>query len=108
MINESMEYAQYFQPEQEVRIGIHLVDNKFLDDCASIMFIEEDCIHIELDRDVPVGVVMKRGAESVITSLGGWMYCRCRAVLEETLARRELKLRFRGPVIIRQQREYFR
>ncbi len=108
MISESTEYIKYFHPEQEVGIDFHHDGKRKFDNFGIIRSIEKDCVHIEFHRELPSGIVFRSEAESVITSLGGWLHCCCRAVLEENMDSKNFKLRFRGPVIIRQQREYFR
>jgi len=108
MISESTEYGRYFQPGQRIGIGIHHDGKNIFDDYATVRLIDNDCIHIEMDRDLPSGVVFKTEAEAVITSLGGWLHCRCRAVVEENKGGMNYSFRLRGPVIVRQQREYFR
>lgn len=103
------DYTQFFKGEKQVKIGIKLEDNKFLDVSALVRTLDGDKLTLELggtdpDDEMPT----KPESDVLITFWTGWSLCRCNALLIKKIHSRLVILRLTGPVIEKQAREYFR
>lgn len=102
-------YDNFFQPNDQVTIGIHLSDNSFMEDSATILYIEDDLVLLELyGRGLPDHLEARAGARIIVTSQEGWALYRCEALLDEAVTDREVRLRLTGEMEVKQRREFFR
>ena len=109
MAETAHEYKKYFTNVQQVKVGIKLTDNKFLEVGGLVRFIEGDRLTLELLGTEPVEeTAVAPGADVFITAWTGWSMFRCSAVLTQKIYSRRIFLRLTGPVIEKQTREYFR
>lgn len=103
------EYAKYIKPDQQTKIGIKLADNKFFDASGVVRSIEGDRLTLELIGNESAGErAVEPGTDVFIATWTGWSLCRCSAVLTQRINGRQVSLRLTGPVVERQNREYFR
>jgi len=109
MVETPSAYTQCFHADDTVSIGIHFPDNTFIEDSATILFIENDITLLELyGHGLPANLEARAGAEVIVTSREGWALYRCHAILEEMVTDREISLRLVGEVEVKQRREFFR
>jgi PilZN1 domain-containing protein/PilZ domain-containing protein len=109
MTPNRQKYEQFFQATDLVTVGIHLADDSFLEDSATILSLEGDLVLLELyGRGLPPQLAAQAGAPVIVTSREGWALYRCEAALAESITGREIKLRFVGKVEVKQRREFFR
>jgi PilZN1 domain-containing protein len=109
MTPNRQQYNQFFRPSDLITVGIHLADDSFLEDSATILSLEGDLALLELyGQGLPAHLAAPAGAEVVVTSREGWALYRCAALLAESITGRDIRLQFVGKVEVKQRREFYR
>lgn len=102
-------YTKYFTNDQQVKIGIKVADNKFIEVDGLVRFIEGDRITLELvGAETIEETAVDPGADVCVTTWADWALCRFSALLTHKIYGRRVFIQLIGPVIKKQAREYFR
>jgi len=109
MSRNTHEYAKYYQDNQQVKIGIKLADDKYLQVGGVVRSIEEDLLILELVGTASAEEsAVEPGSDIVLSTWTGWSLLHCSGLLTQKIYHRRAFIRLAGPVIERQSREYFR
>ncbi len=109
MVKMAGEYEKYFKEEQRLEVAIQLVDSKFLDVTCQVRSLRGDRLIVEFLGSEPVErLSTETDADVFLTTRTGWSICRCNAILTQKIVGRRIYLRLSGPVIEKQNREYYR
>lgn len=98
----------HIRPNQQIRIAIHLPDERFIDLNAVVVRVEANLLYLETFRngERQIGNITE-GTEANVMTTEAWAFCRGRGTVHD-ISGRCFTIAIHGELEIQQRREYFR